>query len=198
MTVTMLDRPPRTLQARLGPYRRGDYMTLPDEPRCELIRGRFYLSPSPVLIHQIVVGYLHRLFLDAADRTGGTAVMAPMDVHLFDHSVVQPDVLYVSPRRDDIVRDWMEGAPDVVVEVLSPSTASRDRVHKLNLYSAAGVREYWIVDPRQRRVTFLVHDGEGFAEQPLPDAAYRSAAAPEIELDINALWAAVDRRFPRT
>lgn len=69
---------------------------------------------------------------------------------------------------------------------------------RLHLYAAAGVREYWIVDPRLRRIAFLVHDGEGFAEQPPPEAAYRSSAAPEIELDIDALWAAVDWKFPRT
>ena len=135
MTVTLLDRPPRTLTRSLGPYRRCDYMALPDEPRCELIRGRFYLSPSPIVLHQLIVGHLFRLFLDVADRTGGTAIVAPMDVHLADHSVVQPDVIYVSPERGEIVQDWMEGAPDLLVEVLSPSTASRDRVHKLDLYA---------------------------------------------------------------
>ena len=195
MTVMLLDRPPRTLPRSLGPYRRRDYMALPDEPRCELIRGRFYLSPSPIVLHQFIVGYLNRLFFDVADRTGGTAIVAPMDVHLADHSVVQPDVIYVSPEHDEIVQDWMEGAPDLVVEVLSPSTASRDRIHKLDLYAAAGVREYWIVDPRQRRITFLVHDGEGFAERAPEGASYRTPAVPEITLDIDELWAAVDRKF---
>ena len=195
MTVTLLDRPPRTLPRSLGPYRRCDYMALPDEPRCELIRGRFYLSPSPIVLHQLIVGHLFRLFLDVADRTGGTAIVAPMDVHLADHSVVQPDVIYVSPERGEIVQDWMEGAPDLLVEVLSPSTASRDRVHKLDLYATAGVREYWIVDPRQRRITFLVHDGEGFAERAPEGSSYQSAAVPEIELNMDELWAAVDRKF---
>ncbi len=198
MTVTLLDRPPRTLPRSLGPYRRCDYMALPDEPRCELIRGRFYLSPSPIVLHQLIVGYLHRLFLDAADRTGGTAIVAPMDVHLADHSVVQPDVIYVSPERGEIVQDWMEGAPDLLVEVLSPSTASRDRVHKLDLYATAGVREYWIVDPRQRRITFLVHDGEGFSEQAPEGSRYQSPAAPEITVDTDELSAAVDRKFADT
>lgn len=197
MTVTLLDQPPRTLPRSLGPYRRRDYMALPDEPRCELLYGRFYLSPSPLPVHQIVVGYLHRLFYDVADRTDGVVLVAPMDVHLVDHSVVQPDVIFISRRRREVIETWVEGPPDLLVEVLSPGTASRDRVYKLNLYREHGIDEYWVVDPRRRRITFLVREGEEFLERAPDGAMYRSVAVPEIELDMDALWAAVDRVFRR-
>jgi Uma2 family endonuclease len=195
MTVTLLDQPPRTLPRSLGPYRRSDYMALPDEPRCELLYGRFYLSPSPLAVHQIIVGHLFRLFADVADRTDGVAMVAPMDVHLVDHSVVQPDVLFISRQRRELIENWVEGPPDLLVEVLSPGTASRDRVYKLNLYREHGVGEYWVVDPKRRRISFLVREGEDFVERPPDDSIYRSAAVPEIELDTDALWAAVDRVF---
>ncbi len=195
MTVTLLDQPPRTLPRSLGPYRRRDYITLPDEPRCELLYGRFYLSPSPLVVHQIIVGYLHRLFYDVAERTAGVTLVAPMDVHLVDHSVVQPDVIFISKQRRDLIESWVEGPPDLLVEVLSPGTASRDRVYKLNLYREHGVGEYWVVDPRQRRISFLVREDEDFVERTPEGSSYRSAAVPEIELDMDALWAVVDRVF---
>ena len=197
MTVTLLDQPPRTLPRSLGPYRRSDYMALPDEPRCELLYGRFYLSPSPLAVHQIIVGQLFRLFADVADRTDGVAMVAPMDVHMVDHSVVQPDVLFISRQRRELIENWVEGPPDLLVEVLSPGTASRDRVYKLNLYREYGVGEYWVVDPKRRRISFLVREGDEFVERAPDSSIYRSAAVPEIELDMDALWAAVDRVFEK-
>ena len=197
MTVTLLDQPPRTLPRSLGPYRRRDYMTLPDEPRCELLYGRFYLSPSPLAVHQIIVGQLFRLFADVADRTDAVAMVAPMDVHLVDHSVVQPDVIFISKQRRDFIENWVEGPPDLLVEVLSPGTASRDQVYKLNLYREHGVGEYWVVDPKQRRISFLVREDEDFVERAPDGSSYRSVAVPEIELDMDALWAAVDRVFAK-
>ena len=195
MTVTLLDQPPRTLHRRLGPYRRADHAALPDEPRCELILGRFYLSPSPVFLHQYLTTCLGSFLRQAAGRSGGLAVVAPMDVHLADHTVVQPDVLYISHERRNIVQNWVEGAPDLVIEVLSPATASRDQVHKLNLYAETGVREYWIVDPPSRHITFLVLSDGAFVVQPPQAGAWRSPVLPEIELDIDDLWADVEREF---
>ena len=195
MSVTLLDQPPPTLHRRLGPYSRADHAALPDEPRCELIYGRFYLSPSPVSLHQYLALRIGRLLDDVAERTGGLALAAPMDVHLARHSVVQPDLLYVSPARSEIVQNWIEGAPDLVVEILSPSTASRDQVHKLNLYAEAGVVEYWIVDPAGRHIAFLVSDGTAFTVHPPESGRWQSPVVPEVELDIDGLWGAVERKF---
>ena len=199
MSVTLLEQPPPTLHRKLGPYRRADYAVLPDEPRCELIFGRLYLSPSPVPLHQFLVTRIWRLVADVAERTGGMALVAPMDVHLADHSVVQPDILYVSRRNRGIIQNWIEGPPDLVVEILSRSTASRDQVHKLNLYAEAGVPEYWIVDPAGRHITFLVLRDGAFAVYAPEAGEWRSPALPEVKLDIDSLWAAVEREFgPRS
>ena len=197
MSVTLLDQPPPTLHRSLGPYRRADHAALPAEPRCELIYGRFYLSPSPTPLHQYIALRLGRVLDDIADHTGGLALAAPMDVHLAPHTVVQPDLLYVSPGRAEVVQDWIEGAPDLVVEILSPSTASRDQVHKLNLYAEAGVAEYWIVDPAGRHIAFLVSDGTAFTVHPPESGRWRSPVVPEVELDIDDFWAAVERKFGR-
>ena len=195
MSVTLLEQPPPTLYRKLGPYRRADYAALPDEPRCELIFGRLYLSPSPVLLHQFLVTHLAWRLKELAAQTGGMAVVAPMDVHLAEHSVVQPDVLYISPERRGIMRDWVYGAPDLVVEILSPSTASRDRLHKLNLYAQHGVAEYWIVDPGPRHIDFCVlEDGEIAVGTPAA-GTWRSPVVPGLELDVDELWMAVEREF---
>src|ERR1700709_361602 len=117
MAVALLKEPPISPDSDLGPYRRGDYEALPDEPRCELIFGRFYLSPSPSLLHQSVLILLLKLLDGIAMETGGRMFVAPLDVHLADHSVVQPDLLYVSAARRQILHERVEGAPDLVIEI---------------------------------------------------------------------------------
>ncbi len=197
MSVTLFDQPPPTVPSEPGPYRRADYAALPDDPRCELIHGRFYVSPSPSPspVHQFVVAHLCRLLYDLAEATGGLALPAPSDVHLADHTVAQPDVLYISPERRQIVQAWIEGAPDLVVEVLSPSTARTDRLLKLHRYAEAGVLEYWLVDPAARTTSFLVNEGGRFVPGAPDGGTWRSPVVAGVELDIDALWAAVDRAF---
>ena len=196
--LEMLTESPLTPSSTLGPYRAADYMSLPDEPRCELIYGRLYVSPSPNLVHQLVVVHLlvavHRLAL----QTGGLAFIAPLDVTLAEHSVVQPDVLYVSPARRGILKNRIEGAPDVVVEVLSGSTARRDRGEKMRLYASSGVVEYWVVDPVARQVEFLVNEHGRFVVEMPQDGVYTSRKVDGLSLDVAELWSAVDARLGLT
>ncbi|HRC84551.1 MAG TPA: Uma2 family endonuclease, partial [Thermoanaerobaculia bacterium] len=127
----------------------------------------------------------------------GLAAIAPMDVHLAPHSVVQPDVLYLSSARRHLAQSWIEGPPDLLVEVLSPGTARRDRGEKLRLYAETGVGELWIVDGAERQIEFLVNENGRFVVT-LPEGKdYRSPRLPELELDILALWQELDRRLPR-
>src|ERR1700726_1138256 len=196
MTVELLTEAPLAPPAGLGPYRREDYDALPDQPRCELLYGRLYVTPSPTLRHQLVALFLWRHLESIAEAAGGFAYGAPLDTVLADHSVVQPDVIYVSATRLDVLGKRIEGAPDLVVEVLSPGSARHDRGGKLRLYAEAGVREYWIVDPETRHVEFLVNEDGRFVVS-LPDAGvYRSEQIPEIHLDVAAFWREVERRYP--
>ena len=172
----------------LGPYRDADYQKLPDEPRCELLYGRLLVTPAPSALHQLVVGEILRLLQDFARSRGGFAVVSPVDVRLADHSVVQPDVIYVSPSRTSIIRRRVEGTPDLVVEVLSPGTTRRDLGEKLRLYAEAGVIEYWIVDPRERTFEFLANDGGTFRLRLSDGAIYRSVEISGLELDLEAFW----------
>jgi Uma2 family endonuclease len=195
MAVALLKEPPLSPYTDLGPYRRKDYESLPDEPRCELIFGRFYVSPSPLILHQFVVLLLGRILDQIARASGGLALVAPLDVHLADHSVVQPDVLYISAARMGIAQRWVEGAPDLLVEVLSPGTVRRDRSDKLALYADSDIREYWIVDAAERSIEFLVNEGGRFVVA-LPDGEeYRSRVLPEIHLNLPAFWKEVEDRL---
>lgn len=198
MAVALLKEPPLSLYTDLGPYRRRDYEALSDdEPSCELIFGRFYMSPSPLILHQIVVALLWQVFDRIAEISGGLALLAPLDVHLADHSVVQPDVIYISAGRMDIAQRWVEGAPDLLVEVLSPGTVRRDRGEKLALYAESGIREYWLVDPVERQIEVLINEGGRFVVSSYKGDEYRSHLLPEIHLDIPAFWKEVEDRLGR-
>jgi Uma2 family endonuclease len=196
MAVEMLRQSPASPSSELGPFRKRDYLELPDEPRCELILGRIYVTPSPTFQHQAVALLLSQRLHEVARHTGGVVAIAPLDVTLADHSVVQPDVIYVSASRLEIVEDRIEGAPDLLVEVLSPGTSRRDRNEKLKLYAESGVREYWIVDSIERQIEFLVNDSGTFHVALPVDDRYRSAELPEVELDVGEIWRQLDRDLP--
>jgi Uma2 family endonuclease len=188
MSLVFETETPPAPRADLGPYRRADYLALPDEPRCELLYGRLAVMAAPTLRHQRVAARVFRLLADFADHTGGQAFYSPVDVALADHSIVQPDVIYVGPARAAILETRVEGAPDLVVEVLSPTTARRDLGEKLRLYAEAGVLEYWIVDPGPGTFEFLECAGDAFRVRLPEDGVYRSAVIAGLELDLEAFW----------
>jgi len=133
-------------------YTYADYCKLPDEPRVELIDGVFCpMTPAPTGKHQIIIGNLYfRLRLHLQARGSGRVYLSPFDNILDDHNVVQPDVmLMLEERRHLVVEEGLRAAPDLVIEVLSPSTARRDRTVKHDLYFRFGAQEYWLVDPKK-------------------------------------------------
>ena len=139
-----------------------DYRHTSDDERYELLDGELIMVPAPLLIHQSIQTKLGwRLAQFVESRGLGRVFFAPCDVMLSDTNVVQPDLLFVSKGRERILTpENVQGAPDLVVEILSRSSASRDRTLKRALYARYGVREYWLVDPGARTVTVLAL-GEG-------------------------------------
>jgi len=139
-----------------------DYLKLPDDgPRCEIIEGELLMTPAPSWKHQDVLGHLYVLLLTFVEGRGlGKVVLAPFDVILAKDTVVQPDVLVVVREQGAPVKNrGLFEAPDLAVEVLSPSTEDRDRDRKMRAYARHGVREYWIADPRARRIEVYVLEG---------------------------------------
>jgi Uma2 family endonuclease len=135
----------------------GDYMNTPDEVRYQLIDGELVLAPSPNDKHQVVSLQLATALNQFVRQFRlGSVRCAPFDVVFPDHEVFQPDILFVSNERRDIITEAnIQGAPDLVVEILSPSTARYDRGHKQDIYAREGVREYWIVNPATETVEVL-------------------------------------------
>ena len=152
-----------------GQWSYADWLRLPDDGYCyELIEGELFASPSPSIEHQNAVSALLTEIRHYARGKGlGLVLAAPIGVQLPEHTVVvQPDVLFISRDRLDIVGDdVITGAPDLVVEVLSPSNWVFDRTRKQKAYEQAGVREYWIVDYRARTVDVLVLEGREFVQR---------------------------------
>jgi Uma2 family endonuclease len=136
--------------AHAPPMTYQDLLRLPDDLlRHELIDGERSVSPAPDLKHQMVVLNLGRILSTFVRARGlGTVLVAPVDVLFSQHDVVQPDVLYVAAAHADRLRErHVAGAPDLVIEVLSPASRGMDRIKKRRLYQSQGVAEYWIVDP---------------------------------------------------
>lgn len=135
-----------------------DYLLLPDDgKRYEIIDGDLFVPPSPVTRHQLVVGrFFHHMMTYLETHPIGTVFTAPYDVVLSDTDIVEPDLLVVlNNGRAHISEKNVQGPPDMILEVLSPSTAARDRELKRKRYERFGVQEYWLIDPDQNTLEIL-------------------------------------------
>lgn len=150
---------------RPGEYTLDDYYALPDEDRVELIDGVLYNMSAPTSIHQVIAGKIYNKIDSYITNKKGKCVpiISPIDVQLDcdNKTMVQPDVIVVCDR-DKFRKGVVYGAPDFIVEVLSPSTAKKDMGLKLTKYADAGVREYWVVDPKRERVIVYLMSEEDY------------------------------------
>ena len=138
-------------------------MNLPDGVRAELIEGELFMSPSPKRRHQRISANLSSILrAHVITNKLGEVLYAPLDVHLPSGDIVQPDVIFVSSGNQNILQDWIRGVPDLLVEVVSPEGAERDRIIKRDLYARNGVREYWLVDDGSASVEVLKLEGSTF------------------------------------
>lgn len=147
---------------RQGGYTLEDYYALPEDVRAELIDGQIFIMEAPTNIHQYVLSELVYLLKSHIKSHGGDCMVfpAPCDVQLDcdEKTMIEPDIVVVCDRRK-VRRKVVYGAPDLVMEITSASTRSRDMSYKLHKYQNAGVREYWIIEPDKKRV--LVYDFAG-------------------------------------
>ncbi len=144
-----------------GTWAYPDLAALPDDRiRYEIIDGELFEMPSPTSAHALAIAALIRLLLPVLDRLVARWLTAPLDIFFLGADPVQPDLLVLLPdSRARLVRRGVEGPPDLLIEVLSPSSRAHDQVRKRQLSARRGVREYWIVDPEQRVIEVI--DGRG-------------------------------------
>lgn len=174
-----------------GWYTYQDYIALPEDRRVELIDGKFYDMASPSAAHQIIIGQLHLQFTECVSKHPGCMVLlSPMDVLLDEdeYTVVQPDLMVFCDLKK-LRKGRIFGAPDLVVEVTSPSSARRDYLLKAAKYMEAGVREYWIIDERRGKVLTYFNcppaeekKGDRKAADPFEDPYADQDNGPEIAL----------------
>jgi Uma2 family endonuclease len=149
------------MQSRALLINRHDYQFTPDgPPYFQVIEGELIQSPSLKVFHQEIVGNIaYRIGKFLATRSIGTIHIGPLDVYLGDINVYQPDVFFISRQRGSIITEkGIEGAPDLVVEVLSAATARYDKISKRKIYARFGVREFWLVDPDTRTIQVYLLD----------------------------------------
>lgn len=136
------------------PLTYADYEKLPEGTPYQLIGGELVMTPSPVPYHQRIsrrIEFELLKFVEAKDI--GEVLDAPIDVYLSETETYQPDIIFISKDRLDIIGEKkIEAAPDLVIEILSPGTAYYDLIHKKNIYEQCGVKEYWIVDPMEQSI----------------------------------------------
>ena len=172
-----------------------DYLNTPDETRYELRDGELVMVQAPRTTHQEIVGELHAILRRHVRTKGiGKLYFAPTDVVLWDGdeaNVVEPDLLFVSTARAGIITEAnVQGAPDLVVEVLSPSTESVDKGYKRDLYARHGVGEYWLVDPDARSIEVLRLGATGYetAGTYEPGQALTSPTLDGLTIDVDEVF----------
>ena len=174
-------------RAKLG-Y--AEYCCYPDDGRRhEIIDGDHYVNPAPSTYHQTVSRRLqHQLYTQIELQGRGVVYNAPVDVQLTDHDIVQPDLVVVLAARTRMITPTkIKGVPDLVVEILSPSTASNDLALKRQLYERTGVAEYWIADPDNHTLTQLVLVDGRYADRPAGDEV-RLSVLEGVSVRLAEVW----------
>lgn len=185
-----------TAQKRHAKLTYADYKTWPDDERWEIINGEAYaMTPAPSLKHQAIVTNLTGVFFNFFKSKPCKPFVAPTDVVLDETNVVQPDLLVVCDKNK-MTGANIQGAPDLVVEVLSPSSSLKDKREKKALYERFGVREYLLVFPDDALVErYSLVDGKYTTSDILNwDEKLRLSAFPELEIN---LWEIFDKELPQ-
>ncbi len=181
----------KTTKEKVWTY--GDYLKLDDDKRYEVIKGRLIEMPAPNFEHQeISLNLVIKIWDFIKGREIGKLVYAPFDVILSENVVVQPDIVFISRENlKNIKEGRLFGSPDLVIEVVSPSTTRRDTVVKKGIYEEFGVKEYWIVYPDEKAIEVWVlgENGEyelySFAEK---GGKVKSKVLEGLEVDLKEVF----------
>ena len=173
-------------------YTYEDYASLPEGAPYQLIEGELVMAAAPLPFHQdIVLNIAAPLRAFVSANNVGKVYIAPIDVYLSDANTYQPDIIFIAKSRLEIIGEAkIEGAPDLVVEILSPSTAYYDLKRKKRIYEETGVLEYWIVDPFEKSIE-IYENANGFQlwQQAQEQGAITSKLLSGFELTLEQVFA---------
>jgi Uma2 family endonuclease len=164
------------------------------EHRLEYLNGEIYQMASPAVSHQKAVGNIYFLFKLALKGNSCDVFVSPFDVHFWkkdikNPDVLQPDVFIACDTEDNINdKDRYMGIPSLVVEVLSPSTRSRDILYKMNTYMTSGVKEYWVVDPTDKKVIVYVYENYEMKHMDSYKAGLINSFAFDVEITVEDVF----------
>jgi Uma2 family endonuclease len=181
----------KTLQTSQRPLTIRDFESFPDDGnRYEILGGLLSVSPAPTLEHQrIVLRIAFALQCYFEEVPSGEVFVAPIDVELSMYDIVEPDVVVVLDANASVKQTKrIVGAPDVVVEVISPSSELRDRARKAALYAMNGVREYWLVDPGTKTFDVLALRDSDYEKLAQPTGVAQSQVIEGLEIDLKRLF----------
>ena len=161
-------RPPRTIYQV--------WKSLPEGTLCQIINNTLFMAPAPLDSHQdVLVTISSRLFHFVEKKAMGKVRIAPYDVHFSKQNIFQPDIVFIAKDNlENIEPKGLVGAPDLVIEILSPGTAQKDLGEKKDVYEQYGVKEYYTVDPASKIVQSFILKGKQFVEQPKSIAVIHS------------------------
>ena len=162
-------KPPRTIYQV--------WKNLPEGTLCQIINNTLIMSPAPLDVHQVVLNDINiELSLFLRKNKIGQIRIAPYDVHFSKQNIFQPDICFISNSNLELIEPkGLVGTPDMVIEVLSPGTAQKDLNEKKLVYEQYGVKEYFVVDPGNKKVRIFVLKGKSFSELPEKTALIESA-----------------------
>ncbi len=169
-----------------------DYEHLPEGAPYQLIAGELIMSPSPSFFHQRIQYRLANVLGNFVERNKlGILVGSPLDVYFSEENIYQPDLIFIrADRAHGIRKDKLRVIPDLVIEVLSPSTAYYDFTRKKEMYCTHGVEEYWIIDPEMETVEIMLKRGEIYQTEAIlkKPALLESAMFPGFSMKIEDVF----------
>ena len=171
-----------------------DYKTFPDNDgiRKEIIEGELYMTPAPSLKHQTILGKLHIVIHNFVDNKNlGKIFLAPCDVVFSNINVMQPDLIFIAKKSYLILTDLnIQGAPDLLIEILSPSTKENDQIYKKQVYEKFGVKEYWIIDPVGESVEIwsLINKKYNLVEHANKEQTITSHLLKELKIELTQVF----------
>ena len=185
-------------QTRTGLYTFADFVELiQDDQKADLLDGVIYMASPESTDHNDLLfwlGTVVRLYIE--ERNLGRLTINKVAFRLSDKTAPEPDLAFVRRDREGIIKHgYVDGPPDLAVEIVSPDSVDRDYESKRLRYEQAGVGEYWILDPDESRATFLIRGPDGFVETSLDDPIFSSTVLPGFTLDVRVLW---QRPLPAT